>query len=338
MDPSSEPQLVSAAKPASPGGLSVGSVAARLGVAPATVRSWGRRYGLVPSGRTTGGHRRYTEMDVADLARMQTLVAAGATPSGAAATVMAERPAKKVERVPGSAQPTAQPPAIRQAGRTGTTGGPGGRVLAVPGASSRAQGLARAASRLDAEAIRTILGDLLHTDGSIATWEEVLRPVLGAVGTRWARTGEGIDIEHVLSEATIDALRSHRAQQPKAVAGRQILLACAAGDLHVLPLHLLGSALAERGIRTLLLGARVPGPALVSAARRTRAAGIFLWRQQAGDADVDIADLCRMRPAPRIVVGGPGWDSAHLSPAIHHSPDLTEAVDVLASAMAATAQ
>jgi len=241
------------------------------------VRSWGRRYGLLPPGRSPGGHRRYTEADLACLVRMQTLVAGGATPAAAAAVVSAERSGVKLA---GGAAALAGPdpaaPAIR--GRKGNTrsGGPAGRVLAVPGASARAQGLARAAGRLDAEAIGKILSDLLQADGAITTWEEVLRPVLAAAGVRWARTGEGIYVEHVLTEATIDALRAHRARQLPPVAGRQVLLACCAGDLHVLPLHVVGVALAERRVPTLLLGAQVPGPALVSSARRTRATGIFL--------------------------------------------------------------
>ncbi|MFD7406488.1 MerR family DNA-binding transcriptional regulator [Streptomyces sp. NPDC059866] len=37
------------------GGLTTGEVARRLGVAPTTVRSWDRRYGLAPTGRTVAG-------------------------------------------------------------------------------------------------------------------------------------------------------------------------------------------------------------------------------------------------------------------------------------------
>ena len=37
----------------------VAAVARRLGVAPATLRTWDRRYGLGPSEHTSGAHRRY---------------------------------------------------------------------------------------------------------------------------------------------------------------------------------------------------------------------------------------------------------------------------------------
>ncbi|MCX0246766.1 MerR family DNA-binding transcriptional regulator, partial [Streptomyces drozdowiczii] len=40
------------------GGLTTGDVARRLGVAPTTVRTWDRRYGLGPEAHTGGRHRR----------------------------------------------------------------------------------------------------------------------------------------------------------------------------------------------------------------------------------------------------------------------------------------
>ncbi|MSW39326.1 MAG: MerR family transcriptional regulator, partial [Actinobacteria bacterium] len=47
--------------------LSVAAVAQRIGVAPATLRTWDRRYGLGPSSHTQGSHRRYSRQDVARL-------------------------------------------------------------------------------------------------------------------------------------------------------------------------------------------------------------------------------------------------------------------------------
>jgi DNA-binding transcriptional MerR regulator len=50
--------------PMPPPGLSVAAVARRLGVAPATLRTWDRRYGLGPSQHSAGAHRRYSPADV----------------------------------------------------------------------------------------------------------------------------------------------------------------------------------------------------------------------------------------------------------------------------------
>ena len=313
--------------------LTVGAVAARLGVAPETVRSWERRYGLAPGGRSPGGHRRYTEVDCARLVLMQRLVAEGAMPAKAAATVLSTPVEEVVVRVPvrerTAVRGTSGTPSRgrrswvrrsrgRRSGGRGRrvgpgpagrrrAGGAGGRLLAVPGASPEARGLARAASRLDADAVLELLGNLLVERGAVATWDEVLRPVLVAVGERWERTGEGVDVEHLLSEVTTDALRAHRARQLRAVPGRCVLLACAPEDEHVLPLHIAAVALAERRVPVRLLGPRVPAAALASATRRLRASGVLVWKQRAEGPPVDLAGLPQMRPRLVLVVGGPGW-------------------------------
>lgn len=64
--------------------LAVAAVARRLGVAPATLRTWDRRYGLGPSEHTAGAHRRYTGTDVERLMVMRRLTLAGVAPADAA--------------------------------------------------------------------------------------------------------------------------------------------------------------------------------------------------------------------------------------------------------------
>ncbi|MFB9352468.1 MerR family transcriptional regulator, partial [Streptomyces heliomycini] len=74
------------------GGLTTGEVARRLGVAPTTVRTWDRRYGLGPDGHTGGRHRRWTAGDVARLERMCALTATGLPPAEAARLARGEEP------------------------------------------------------------------------------------------------------------------------------------------------------------------------------------------------------------------------------------------------------
>ena len=64
--------------------LSVAGAARGLGVAPGTLRSWERRYGLAPSLHTPGGHRRYDPIDLARLGVMHRLVQEGVPPAEAA--------------------------------------------------------------------------------------------------------------------------------------------------------------------------------------------------------------------------------------------------------------
>ena len=58
------PLLVQNRTPRQVPALTVAAVARRLGVAPATLRTWDRRYGLGPSAHAAGSHRRYTADDV----------------------------------------------------------------------------------------------------------------------------------------------------------------------------------------------------------------------------------------------------------------------------------
>lgn len=49
-------------------GYGIGAVSRLLGVPAPTLRTWNLRYGLGPSRRSAGGHRRY---DAADLHRLR---------------------------------------------------------------------------------------------------------------------------------------------------------------------------------------------------------------------------------------------------------------------------
>ena len=101
-------------------GFSVGAVARRLGVAPSTLRTWNRRYGIGARELSPGRHRRYTAEDITRLEHMQKLILRGAAPADAA------RAALTAPVAPGPAQVGADgAPWPRQ--RTGAAGSPAGR-------------------------------------------------------------------------------------------------------------------------------------------------------------------------------------------------------------------
>ena len=64
--------------------LPVGKVSELLGIPAVTLRTWEARYGLGPSGRTSGSHRRYTSADIKRLRRVQQLIARGVSAGDAA--------------------------------------------------------------------------------------------------------------------------------------------------------------------------------------------------------------------------------------------------------------
>ncbi len=62
----------------------VGAVSNRLQITASTLRTWERRYGVGPSFRTQGGHRRYTERDIDRVELMRRLVSRGVSAQDAA--------------------------------------------------------------------------------------------------------------------------------------------------------------------------------------------------------------------------------------------------------------
>lgn len=309
--------------------LTVAAVAHRLGVAPATLRTWARRYGLGPSEHQAGAHRRYTPEDVARLQTMRRLTLEGVPPADAARVALA---APFVPSGPDSGAPLPD----REGRLRPRRGGPGGRVLALPGADAAVRGLGRAAMALDAHAVTAIVREEVQRSGVLHTWDHVLRPVLVSVGARWAATGDGVEVEHLLSDCTAAVLREAAGGVAEEPGRRPVLLSCAPEEQHALPLHALAAGLAERGVAVRTLGPSLPADALVSAVRRTGPAALFVWSQLPGTADPEVLEALPVtRPPTAVVVGGPGWAPDRLPRRVTVAADLSHAVELVDRAVGA---
>ncbi len=328
--------------------LSVAAAARRLGIAPATLRTWDRRYGIGPSDHTPGRHRRYSPDDVARLELMQHALVRGAGPAEAAAFALAARLPR-----PDTDRPTAVPPPpgpgageepdelgdpvladMDGPGEAGARVRVGGGVLRLPGAGRRARGLGRAALALDAAAARAVLTDSIAAAGVEATWNDVAMPVLTAVGERWAATGAGVEIEHLLSECVIGAFGAATAGRADSGA-RPVLLAGMPGEQHTLPMAVLAATLGDRGVMCRSLGSDLPVDALVAAIRRTAPVAVVLWSQLPPTADPEVVRaLPRTRPAARMFVAGPGWAEVELPARVVRLGSLADATRVISDAAA----
>ena len=183
----------------------------------------------------------------------------------------------------------------------------GGRVVALPSGSPAARGLARAAMSLDTLQTARLLRDAIRRHGIVTTWDTLATPVLRALGERTAATGDGIDVEHAFSEVLLSVLRGVAigVRQPRNPS--PILLACTEHDYHSLPLHVLSAALGERDIDSRMLGTGMPPHAIAAAVRRTGPSAVVLYAQMPGADASSVEQFRRQRPAPRVVLGGPGW-------------------------------
>lgn len=264
--------------------LTVAAVARRLGVAPATLRTWDRRYGLGPSIHEAGEHRRYCPIDVARLMLMRRLISTGVSPCDAAITA-------KNHKVKGG---------------TGVT-----KKLSpeFEGREDLIDAIHKAAKRCDRAFIESELRKDLSKHGVISSWSQVIVPLLFLIGKDWQETGKGVDVEHLLTEILKRVLRESVEEIKRPVNARPVLLASVGEELHCLAVHALAAALAERKIETCFLGSRTPLQALSGMVARSAPPAIFLWAQLEENALPEFfRNLPAVRPAPRILLGGPGWD------------------------------
>lgn len=307
--------------------LPVAAVARQLGIAPATLRTWDRRYGIGPSGHTTGRHRRYAPADIARLELMQRALLRGATPAEAAeyalrspvAPTTIERETE-LEQLIAAAVPS-QPRGSRSV-RTG------GRVLRLPGGSPRARGLGRAALAMDAAAAQQLITDAIAEQGVIAVWNTMIRPVLFAVAARWEHSGEYVEVEHLVHECALAAMIGSTPLVTAPRNPRPVLLCCVPDERHSLPLYALRAALASAGIGTQMLGAALPIDALASAVRRTAPAAVALWAHLPRYAWAAVFDhIPKTRQPVRLFAAGPGWFATELPSRVERLDDLPVAVE-----------
>lgn len=278
-------------------GLAVAVVARRLGVAPATLRTWDRRYGLGPSEHRAGSHRRYTEDDVARLVIMRRLTLDGVAPSDAAraaleadgeelaahrGTVTFDMDADGQDDGPDElrAEDDAVDPGERAPGRPFLRAVPGGEQDAAP--APRAAGARDPRPTIVSDVVDAAIAYDQRTcdrllripsgDDPAAWWSDLVEPALERLAERTVLAGPGEVPEIVLANATLGALREHTQAREEAVVAaggpppnhpsrmRRIVLVFAAPD-EPLPLaaHALAASLGAHGAMARI----VTGPANV---------------------------------------------------------------------------
>jgi DNA-binding transcriptional MerR regulator len=287
--------------------LTVAAVARRIGVAPATLRTWARRYGLGPSGHEAGDHRKYCASDLAKLTLMRRLISAGVAPADAAEQALTHKGEVKVEKILKSFE-------VRE------------DVVSA---------IVKAANSLDRKFVEAILRRDIEKYGVIDSWQEVMVPVLVIVGDAWAATGDGIEVEHLLSETIIGILRDRTKQLKSPINTRPVLIASVGEEFHSLAIHALHAALAEAKVECNFLGARTPLSALSSMISRSAPPAVFLWAQLPKNADPKyFREIPSVRPSPRVILGGPGWDRSECSD-MPFADDLTLACEQIKQAIGA---
>jgi MerR family transcriptional regulator, light-induced transcriptional regulator len=274
-------------------GLAVAVVARRLGVAPATLRTWDRRYGLGPSEHRAGSHRRYTDDDVARLVIMRRLTLDGVAPSDAARAALeadadelaAHRGAVSFDVEPDDQEDAEEPraeddaddvaparPFLRAVPGGEPDGGPAPRVVGTRDPRPTVvSDVVDAAIAYDQRTCDRLLR-IPSGDDPAVWWSELVEPALERLAERTVLAGPGEVPEVVLANATLGALREHTQAREEALVAaggpppnhpsrmRRIVLVFAAPD-EPLPLaaHALAASLGAHGAMARI----VTGPANV---------------------------------------------------------------------------
>jgi hypothetical protein len=293
--------------------LTAGAVARRLGVAVTTLRTWDQRYGLGPTERQAGKHRRYGVEDVQRLELMRRLTFEGIAPGEAARVALA---------VPGSELLVTASPTPRSSG-SGTI--PAGR------AQAGVRGLVRAATGLDADAVTEVVRSSLRAFGTVATWNDVLVPVLTAFGRRFEEGQRVVDAEHFLSWHISSELR-RVTSAALATRSASVLLMSAPDEQHTLALEALAASLRELRHPSRMLGARVPVAAAVAAVTRTAPAVVVVWSQVPSTAVVALFERLQALGTSRLVAIGPGWRGTRLPTGVLRPGSLVEAIGAVEGA------
>ncbi len=270
--------------------LTVSAVARRLGVAPATLRTWDRRYGLGPSSHEAGEHRRYCAADLSKLMLMRRLISAGVMPADAAEQAKKAKGKVSLENI----------------------------VREFEVREDVVSGIKKALQAFDIAFVEETLRSELAEHGVEMAWHEIIVPTLIEIGEDWEASGQGIEIEHAFSETLKKVLRERSAACESPVNGHPVVIAAVGEEQHSLPLHALEAALCELGIKTHFLGARTPLEAISATVTRLAPPAVFLWALLPHNANAEyFTNLPQIRPAPRIILGGPGWEAVDCSDAIH---------------------
>jgi methanogenic corrinoid protein MtbC1 len=226
-----------------------------------------------------GAHRKYSKEDLARLLYMHKLVVSGVSPADAAKLAVSHSGSLTELEV--------------------------AQVATVDG--DLVSALHRAAKSLDRKSIESQIRTEISRHGVGLTWINLLVPLLCAMGEEWEQNGSGIAAEHMVT----DVIKKVFAEKSVVTSPRNeipVLLACVGEEMHSLAITALAAALAEESIQVQFLGARTPAEAIVEVVRKSVPPAIFLWAQLPENASAEVlAELPTVRPAPRVILGGPGW-------------------------------
>lgn len=263
--------------PGTKGYLRIGELARRVGLTPDVLRAWERRYELLEPERSPGGFRLYSDSDLARVVAMQRYLEAGLAPAQAAIRTRAE----------------STPPAVV----------PDGDPIA---------GLRGALENFDEGAAHRALDHILERFSVESLISNIVFPYLRDVGDRWENGEITVAQEHFASRVLRSRLIGVGRGWDEG-SGPRVVLACAPGEMHDLPLVCLALALREHDWRITLLGADTPIDTVTDTAdtlHQDMTVLAYMLGERHEEHRTQLAELACHTP---LVLAGPGVDARFAS-------------------------
>lgn len=222
---------------------------------PELLRAWERRHGLLHPLRGPGGHRLYTEEDLAVLRRVRSLISEGRSIgeiAGFGREALLDAPRQATTPVPNA------PPAPVYVGAG----------LAAPSNELErgTQAIVDAALAMDGAVINHVLDDAFASTSPEHVIAGVILPAAKQIGDLWMAGRCSVASEHLASGIFVHRLRKMvETAEPANSEWRPVVVACFPDEYHQLGALIAAYWLCRNGLRVSFLGAALPFEDLRSA-------------------------------------------------------------------------
>lgn len=219
----------------------IGVVSRITGLSMATLRAWERRYDFPEAGRTAGGHRLYSERDVARLRWVKARIDEGMQTSQAIQALHRQEETGDLVYV----DPFREEVAERKSPEPQNLDEVRERMLS-------------ALRERRTQAANQVLGEALAIASPEDIILQVISPALNAIGESWEHGEISVATEHLTTSFLRHRLLVWMMESPPPAPGNPVVLACAPGEWHEGSLLILGALLRRRRRSVAYLGQAVP--------------------------------------------------------------------------------
>ncbi len=232
----------------------IGVVTRMTGISMATLRAWERRYDFPEAGRTSGGHRLYSERDIMRLRWVKGRIEEGMqTAQAIQALIHQEESGVLIVEKGVTLTPHETRPDVNKS------------------TSDLYQDqLFNALVQRNLQKADNILGEALAIYSPEDLIYQVIGPAMASIGDAWEHNLISVATEHLATNYLRQRLLMWMVSGPPTLNMQPIILACAPDDWHEGSLLMLGALLRRQRLPVAYLGQAVPLPDLASFVREIK--------------------------------------------------------------------